>query len=596
MHKKLYKAKKNLVIGLIAGSVFMVSSAIEVNADETMSETTTSIVEKYQQDPIDFNIKLYENNSENQDAYKYAENIEPNPTLVTWGSSKYGFDTQTQQKSINFQDIPINRGQMTYAIPSDSLQYRFNYNGNNKNYQSISKLSNVLADQSDNFIKTQIFTYYPEAGGKDYNNFINTHTYSASYTNNDKNIDAKPSKNSSEIDTKELVRVRSGSIDNGLVEYTRPKVTFDRNGYTSFLQSTVAGHGASSYAFDYTSNLQGYTFQNGQQLPLTYFLKSVDNTAKYLRGIAYKYLRAVSYGEDKKYGLPYSGDVFVNGPTSYYLRNDGIYAFMPNGSGIASWNWPLAIRLPLTLIKKEYLGMFDNFAQKQEDLETLENDINSAIKEQIENGLIDKGTGKLIKSQVMADGIKLLEKDTLNLGKNGFTGIINYTFNQDSVVKIISSYFTDTIKGALDLQNDAGLLEEVEAKDIIIIKNSTDTVANTVTQGYDAYKIAKLDNNTPKLPQNAQTLDARFNNLKKTRNYHLDNYKREAKNAKNVASTILFKEAPKKSGLRQSVKTAIVAVSSAAIISIFALVKWNLFNLGKLAGKFGIKIIDKWKW
>lgn len=269
---------------------------------------------------------------------------------------------------------------------------------------------------------------------------------------------------------------------------------------------------------------------------------------------------------------------------------------MPNGSGIASWNWPLAIRLPLTLIKKEYLGMFDNFAQKQEDLETLENDINSAIKEQIENGLIDKGTGKLIKSQVMADGIKLLEKDTLNLGKNGFTGIINYTFNQDSVVKIISSCFTDTIKGALDLQNDAGLLEEVEAKDIIIIKNSTDTVANTVTQGYDAYKIAKLDNNTPKLPQNAQTLDARFNNLKKTRNYHLDNYKREAKNAKNVASTILFKEAPKKSGLRQSVKTAIVAVSSAAIISIFALVKWNLFNLGKLAGKFGIKIIDKWKW
>lgn len=124
---------------------------------------------------------------------------------------------------------------MTYAIPSDSLQYRFNYNGNNKNYQSISKLSNALADQSDSFIKTQIFTYYPEAEGKDYNNFINTHTYSAPYTNNDKNIDAKPSKNSSEIDTKEFVRVRSGSIDNGLVEYTRPKVTFDRNGYTSFL-------------------------------------------------------------------------------------------------------------------------------------------------------------------------------------------------------------------------------------------------------------------------------------------------------------------------------------------------------------------------
>lgn len=36
MRKKLYKAKKNWVIGLIAGSVFMVSSAIEVNADELL--------------------------------------------------------------------------------------------------------------------------------------------------------------------------------------------------------------------------------------------------------------------------------------------------------------------------------------------------------------------------------------------------------------------------------------------------------------------------------------------------------------------------------------------------------------------------------
>lgn len=601
MKKKLFKAKKNWVIGVIAGLMLFAGGATTVSADDVQdSNTVINYTSNSNDNTPDYNVNVVKNNKTNKNAFNYTKKETPTLDVVTWGGDNYNGISQSKIKNqniSNFNKLPEVKTDMNKVIDNDSLQYHFDYTGNNKNYKSISSVSKAAAKDGDGLARND-FTYHytDDAWDGDVektNKDQNTHTYSLTYTDNNKVINFIPAANDGVFDQNEFGRVRADSITNGFANFNAPKVTFDKNGITSYLQTFYGGHGATHYSVDFTSNIQGMTFKDGKQLPLTFFLQNIDDTAKYMRGIGYNY-KELNWEQDRETGLPYTGGNYVNGSTSYFLTNDGIYVFFPNGSGVSNWNWPAAVRLPLSLIKEKYVDLFDNFSQKQEDLSTVKEDVTTAINEQIKNGLIDKGTGKIIKNKVMADATKVLEKQTLNIFKNGIFNAIKGTFTEDNALKMISSNFTDITKGTLDLEKDANLIKNVGEKDIDIIKNSIDTVSNTANQGYDVYQMAKLYRSTHNMKKNSKTLDTRYNNLKKTRKYHLDDYKNEAKNVKTVASTLLLKNKANQKGWRKNIVVATVAVLSAAIITTFALIKWNVFNLGKLASKFGIKVIDKW--
>jgi len=601
MQKKLYKAKKSWIIGVIIGSVLMVTSATG-HADNINNNTVIDYSSKFETNSPNYSINLFKDSKANKDANAYVDEISPNPQFNAWSAT--GNINQITGKDLNastFQDIPEVKTGMQMTIPSDSLQYRYSYQGKNPNYQHITALSSQIANESDCFINNYIFTYRKttDSWNGDLNGANiaeNTHTYVISYTNDKRSIDVMPQAVDGRFDKEEFIKVRAESIKNGMATYTMPKVTFDDEGYTSFIQSSAIGHGAFSYSFDYTSDLQGYTFKNGEQLPLTYFLKDVNKAAKYLRGIAYKHHNSPYYSSDKENGLPYTGGKYVNGSTSYYLLNDGIYVFMPESSGVSNWNWALAVRLPMVFVKDQYLGLFNKFDQKTEDQETLKNDISSAIKTQIENGIIDEGTGRIIANKVERDAAKIMEKQMMNIGENGIIASLKSNFNSDNALKMISSYFTDTIKGIFDLQYDAAMLGSLATKDIDLIKNTVDVANNTFGQGYDVWKMLEINASTNKMPHNADTLEKRYSNFKKTRNYHIDNYKKEENNGRIVTKTLLGKnkKATSTKGWKRKVAAATVAVVSAAAISIFAIFRWNTFNLSKLASNFGIKIKNKW--
>ena len=377
MHKKLYKAKKNWVIGLVAGTILFVGGAATVSADSVNTAQQTITVPTYSHNDVDYNDSVTKANDTNKDAYNYVKQETPTIQVTTWGEKGTYNSINPSDKDLNattFQQIPEVKTDMTLTIPDNSLQYRLDYQGNNKNYQSIGALSNKRGDRSDEYSRND-FTYHQVNSSwnddiADENKIDNTHTYLLTYTGDKRSIDITPAANDNKFDQKEFNRVRSLSIKNGMAKYTAPKVTFDKDGFTSFIQTGWGGHGAAHYSVDNTSNLQGFTFKDGQQLPLTYFLSNVDDTAKYLRGIGYRF-KENNYRIDSKNGLPASGGEYVNGNTSYYLTGDGLYVLIPNGSGIANWNWPAAVKLPMNLIKNEFVSMFNGVnstaAQKAKD-------------------------------------------------------------------------------------------------------------------------------------------------------------------------------------------------------------------------------------
>ncbi|MBM6813249.1 KxYKxGKxW signal peptide domain-containing protein, partial [Limosilactobacillus reuteri] len=377
MHKKLYKAKKNWVIGLIAGAILFVGGAATVSADSVNTAQQTITVPTYSHNDVDYNDSVTKANDTNKDAYNYVKQETPTIQVTTWGEKGTYNSINPSDKDLNattFQQIPEVKTDMTLTIPDNSLQYRLDYQGNNKNYQSIGALSNKIGDRSDEYSRNDFTYHHVDSSWNDdivdENKIENTHTYSLTYTGDKRSIDITPAANDNKFDQKEFNRVRSLSIKNGMAKYTAPKVTFDKDGFTSFIQTGWGGHGAAHYSVDNTSNLQGFTFKDGQQLPLTYFLSNVDDTAKYLRGIGYRF-KENTYGIDSKNGLPVSGGEYVNGNTSYYLTGDGLYVLIPNGSGVSNWNWPAAVKLPMDLIKNEFVSMFNGVnstaAQKVKD-------------------------------------------------------------------------------------------------------------------------------------------------------------------------------------------------------------------------------------
>lgn len=367
--KKLYKAKKNWVIGLATGLAIMALGTNIAHADDntsnepivTTQQANAGTQLEYKKDYNRYkDIDAYSNTVANQVAEQYAESF--GKAQLTTYSDNESYPANGQTKVTYFENIPSQKTDMKLSMDNDSLQYHLTYSGTNKNYQAASATSAALSAQSDNAIKEGVFTYHHYSKSslnwtghltkKQYKKElrrVNTHDLTH-YGNTIHSIYAKNENAFNE--TKKIVK------SSGVAEINAPKVTYNEHNVLSFIQSPLVGHGYNDYSFDYTNALHGYTYENGKQLQLSDLITSNKLVNKYLRGIAHKY--HMQYAVDKKTGLVMSANDFQKGYSSFYLTKNGIFVLMPLQSGMSNWQNAVAVHLPSEFINDKYLHLFPN--------------------------------------------------------------------------------------------------------------------------------------------------------------------------------------------------------------------------------------------
>ena len=600
------------------GSVTNVTAAeANIGANTTYAlAATQNNVPNYESDPVVYNAMPTQDSPKDNGAYDYMKKLTPESHVMTWGGSNYNnVSGKDDQKVTTFQDTPEVKTDMQEKIPDNSLQYHLEYDGNNQNYQSISNLSQTLARHSDKEVRSAVFTYHRISKNAKENKAVNSHDYYLTYTNTSKSITVKPKAHNNHFDQNRFKEVRDESIKNNMASYTKPKVTYDKNGYASFLQSTASGHGAYWYSFDYTSNLQGYTFKDGKQLPLTYFLKSTGDASAYFLGVAHKY-REMDYSIDSKYELPYSGGAFVKGSTSYFLTNKGIYAFIPNGSGMSNWNWPMAVLLPMSLVKDEYHYLFefpnhnnvlpatgkggllnDNGSPKympKEDINKLgEDDLFHDISDSLlENTIFNKKLTHL-ESHQLAEKLVHAAQDTSKFGWKVFEEVWkDRNLNINLVTKLLNDYVSTITPLLTTYMASHHLLSSKASTDLDYATKITsvgewwsiDLPVNFLQVTRDKY-ITYRNNMTE---DNAADRQVAFETV---RSRSISAKKKFVNGAVAEAT----EKIQSKGGLNGN-QIAAITIGCTAVASLLAIGFWNKFQSAKLAIDYGIKITRKSTW
>lgn len=343
--KKLYKAKKIWVIGLIVGCALIFGGTSVVNA--SVNTNGANYWEQSANDEQETN--LYKDNSTNKSYQNYANDFNSpsfsassdNDALTTFKNKNYRVSTFNNTQSVK-SELTVKRQATDYSY---SLN---NGNSKNNNYQAASELSQKIAHSDTNYLNSAFTSHSTEDNDSDWENQHDV--YDGVYNKH-------PQKVATIIGGKSNKEEIQNELKN--VAYkNKPIVTYNNHGYLSFIQSSIVGHGFSDYSFDYDDGWSGYTFKDGNQLPLNHFVNSFA-TSNYMKGVAINMgVDTLFTSEDKNTGLIYSSNQFGFGPSSYYLTPKGIYVFY-QGYGNSGWRHPFAILLPLQLIKPEYRDLFE---------------------------------------------------------------------------------------------------------------------------------------------------------------------------------------------------------------------------------------------
>lgn len=416
MHKKLYKAKKNWVIGLIAGSILFFGTATGVEADANMSNTENqgstqieNVVDQSDQKWIsqkvannqpgqynDQNVGYIDpthevgysdtpdidnGNSTDDTDYQYysKENkkvFDGNGTdlIDTYGKPKvYAYNGNDKQLADNPQpykhvavesisNIPtVNNGTYHYLNNGASNAVQFNQNSRSLNYANINEMSQYLSSQDYLRLKESFASPSQE---QDLRSLFND-TKNSKGQFEPKRI-VKPGKH---LTTKELNDLYDAAYDN------RPKITFDKkiNGkqITSLLQTSVNAIDV-NWHLNFETGWHGWTFQNGSQLSLADILRPEDKNFSWKNTVSRYIFQALKFKKfdgvsglfgtmalDKQ-GLPVSSlenNTMYKGNTDIAFMQDGVYAIL---SSIQQGYNPVLVRLPMAFLKPEYQAFYDS--------------------------------------------------------------------------------------------------------------------------------------------------------------------------------------------------------------------------------------------
>ena len=420
MHKKLYKAKKNWVIGLAIGSVLLFGSATGVSADADNNATSNDIQQVNtlnNDDKGSFDEKWISQKVANNQPGQYNDQnvgyINPDDESTTEQNiTKYSNDTDYEYYSK--KNKKIFKGNGTDLIDTYERPRVYSYNGNDKqlamepqpykhvtaesitsipevnndqyyylnngvsnalqfqntngdpNYENINELSQYLSLQDYTQLRNM---YSHKVIDKNYHSFYNDKENS--------NGELKATKilvPGEPLSTQELDDLYDAAYDN------RPKITFDKelNGIhiTSLLQTSINSIDVGWHP-NFETGWHGWTFQNGKQLSLSDVLRPESKdfswknvVSKYVfQSLKYKKIRGVSDGIfgtmmlDKN-NLPvsnsmvaYQKDSLWNGHTEFVFMQDGVYAIL--SSEQQGYN-PVFVQLPMAFLKPEYQAFYEN--------------------------------------------------------------------------------------------------------------------------------------------------------------------------------------------------------------------------------------------
>lgn len=345
MRKKLFKAKKNWVIGVIAGLMLFAGGATTANADNQNATISDQAVP---------NTSLLRNQGEemaNKKNDAISDSIEDNGKVVP----DYSESNDAEMQSSNIyqiyetSDMDKTTEPKLEKVTDDRIGYVFNGADNavyfkktsniseneKKNQQAVEALSTTIARENKNFLENnENYTMY--------------------------------------FDGDKLFHHDYGGLNNGETKHLKnrnlPVIRFDKtiqngNNIISLYQSFYGffdhegdPHGNEAYAC-------GYTFENGKQLSLTdvlrpeskYFSWKKDVTGyiiKQLQGRRDPYIEEIYVGQR---GLPVWTGKYGRGPLSFVFSNDGVVVVI---NTISDGHNLVQVPLPMSFLKPEYQAFY----------------------------------------------------------------------------------------------------------------------------------------------------------------------------------------------------------------------------------------------
>lgn len=356
MKKKLYKAKKNWVIGFIAGTMLIVSGVNihDVYADTQPTYNTVKVENDYTKTQLavtaSSGISIPQNNTIRQDYSDLRNFSTPMKTVEdTDGIQKY----------------------LTYNANTDTSSTK----AEKANYQAAAKVSQEEEAKSNKYLQDGVFTDH----SKKYKDYTKEHTLYDDDNGHFKKIFVVHSDKPNQLDIiQHIVYTKDGLAD----KYA-PKVTYNREGYTSFIQFLVLGHAWDWYSFDYFDSIRGFTFKDGRQLPISYFV-DMDKLQTFIRQVEKRYQFYGGANTDK----------YQKGKYNYFLTDSGVNVILGSG-GVSGYNSPISVLLPLSLIKDNLRSLFSKTltvdVQKQ-DNDFIAGKLGDEAKDEEKEDLLDKLT------------------------------------------------------------------------------------------------------------------------------------------------------------------------------------------------------------
>lgn len=423
MHKKLYKAKKNWVIGLVAGSVLLLGSADGVKADPNLNSTDSQPVSvlsdtnntdqkwisqkvaknlpgQYNEQNVRYanpsdevgynNIPDSVNSNSNDDTeYEYYSKknrkiFKGNGTdlIDTYGKPEvYAYNGNDKQLALhpqpykyvtakNISSIPsVDNGSYHYLNNGASNAIQFNQDSHSLNYANINEISQYLSCQDYLRLKAEFASPSKEY---DLRSLFND-TMNSKGKLEPKRI-VKPGEY---LTTEELNGLYDAAYDN------RPKITFDKevNGIhiTSLLQASVNSIDV-SWHLNFENGWHGLTFwedrkdsqYHGGQLGLADILLPESKNFSWKNTVSRYIFQALKF---KKYdgvtGLFGTMALNKNGLPVSSLENNQLckgnteVVFLQDGiyailSSVQQGYAPVLVRLPIAFLKPEYQVFYGN--------------------------------------------------------------------------------------------------------------------------------------------------------------------------------------------------------------------------------------------
>lgn len=419
--KKLYKAKKNWVIGLATGLAIMAlgtniayadnntsnepvvttqqanastqqttdqQGQVNVQPENTIgmsSNVASNPVGSYNKDNVGYanpnsEEQYYDALQENahhlshQRSYNYPEKLLDKFARKDDMLKKYGVPNVYEYSNGSenpYKNVKIKQITTIPSVDADKIHYYNNGVSNaihfydtqgEPNYKQINKLSQALS-----YADYELLTDY-------YSQHKNTDLYGRFYDGDKVIVTPKDV-----LSTQDLNALYKAAYKN------RPIITFDGpvNGHhiTSFLQSSISSFN-DGWNLTFDNGWRGYTFMDGKQIAFTKILRkngkdfSWKNVVlKYFaQSLAYKKNVAKDSGQKTPYmlvgrnHLPITDiltsrklnrleNPFNVSPTEFIFANDGVYVII-NGA-MAGYD-PILVRVPKEFLKTEYSAFYDN--------------------------------------------------------------------------------------------------------------------------------------------------------------------------------------------------------------------------------------------